>query len=196
MSRAVFLDRDGVVNKIVIREGKICSPRTMAEFKWEDGIGDAVATLKDDGFRIIIVTNQPDIARLKMSPLILDAMTERIYQSLRVDSVFVCPHDDPDGCECRKPKPGMLLYAAQLLGFSCRDSFIVGDGWKDMAAGWAAGCRTILLDRPYNCNVACDFRVASLSEGVRLILEVTSRMMGGAERNPSGLCRQLFDGRS
>jgi D-glycero-D-manno-heptose 1,7-bisphosphate phosphatase len=176
MSRAVFLDRDGVVNKIVIREGKICSPRTMAEFQWEDGISDAVATLRENGFRIIIVTNQPDIARLKMSPLTLSAMTERIYHSLRVDSVFVCPHDDPDGCECRKPKPGMLLYAAHMLGFDCRVAFIVGDGWKDMAAGRAAGCTTILLDRPYNRDVACDFRVSSLSEGVGVILELQKKV--------------------
>ena len=174
MSKAVFLDRDGVINKVVIRDGKICSPRTMEEFLWEDGIADAVATLRNEGFRVVVVTNQPDIARHKMSPLTLQAMSERIYHSFLVDSVFVCPHDDADNCDCRKPKPGMLLNASRMLGFDCRHSFMVGDSWKDMEAGRAAGCKTILLGRPYNANVTCDFRVDSLTEAVGLILQLES----------------------
>jgi N-acetyl-alpha-D-muramate 1-phosphate uridylyltransferase len=166
----VFLDRDGVINRVVMRDGSPCSPRTIEEFQWEDGVKEAVDKLRQLGLTVIVVTNQPDIARGKMARSELDAMTERIYSSLRVHSVCICPHDDADGCRCRKPQPGMLLDAAKIWGIDCQGSFIIGDSWKDMEAGRAAGCRTILLDRPYNREASCEHRVRGLEQAVKLII--------------------------
>lgn len=169
-SRAVFLDRDGVLNRVVMRHGKAASPRNIDEFIWEDEAIQALARLKHHGFTLIVVTNQPDISRGKMSQQALEAMSQRIFSQTSVDAVHICPHDDPDGCHCRKPKPGLLHQAARHWGIDFQQSFMVGDSWKDMAAGQAAGCLTILLDRPYNQGVACDYRVAKLEAAVDLIL--------------------------
>ena len=168
--RAVFLDRDGVITRTVLRNGRPCSPRTMEEFAWEDGVQKELMRFKDNGLILIVVTNQPDIARYKMSMDTLNAMTDRIYSEIPVNAVLVCPHDDIDGCNCRKPKPGMLFEAAKVWGIDCTCSFMIGDGWKDMGAGQAAGCTTIILDRPYNQEVQCDYRVPRLKEAVEIIL--------------------------
>jgi D-glycero-D-manno-heptose 1,7-bisphosphate phosphatase len=158
----------------VIRGDKPASPRAQEEFEWEDGVMEAVHRLKEYGFPLVVVTNQPDIARGKMATGALEAMTARVYASLPIDLVCICPHDDIDRCACRKPKPGMLLDAATLLGIDCRRSFMVGDSWRDMEAGRAAGCKTILLVRPYNRGVACDYQVQRLDEAVELILSLCS----------------------
>lgn len=166
-----------MLNRVVMRDGKVCSPRAMREFEWESGAAGAVAALKSRGFCLIVATNQPDVARKKIRPQTLEAMTAKVRATLPVDGVCVCPHDDMDGCGCRKPKPGLLLDAARKWGLDCRRSFMIGDGWKDMAAGSSAGCRTILLDRAYNRDVACDFRVPGLAEAVELILQLEQRDM-------------------
>ena len=168
--KAVFLDRDGVLNRIVMRDGLPCSPRSLDEFAWEEGAAGVVERLKREGFLTVVVTNQPDIARGKMEKGVLNTMTERLYRELNVDEVRVCCHDDGDLCHCRKPKPGMILDAVEKwdIGLGC--SFMVGDNWKDMEAGRSAGCDTILLDRVYNQGVVCDYRVAGLREAVGIIL--------------------------
>jgi len=172
--RAVFLDRDGVINKVVTRQGMPCSPRSVKEFEWEDGVREAIAGLKEHGLILVVVTNQPDVARGKMTSETLKAMTQMIYSQTEADDVFVCGHDDSAGCSCRKPKPGMLLEAATKWHIDCDGSFMVGDGWKDMEAGQAAGCRTILLDRPYNKGVVSDFRAKDLDQAVDIIVETVS----------------------
>lgn len=168
---AVFLDRDGVVNKVLIRDGKVYSPRALEEFNWEIGVQEAIRRLKEMRFMVIVVTNQPDIARGKISQNILDAMTEKIYSTLSVDAVLVCPHDDRDECTCRKPKAGMILEAIKKWDIDCQSSFVIGDSWKDMVAGQAAGCTTILLDRFYNQETECDHKVGSLEEAANLIIK-------------------------
>lgn len=168
----VFLDRDGVINRVIMRNGWPCSPRTIQEFEWEDGIKEAMEMLKDHGLILIVVTNQPDIARRKMSMETLDAMTDRVYSEIPVDAVWICPHDDGDRCDCRKPKPGMLLDAAKRWHIDCGRSFMIGDGWKDMGAGQAAGCMNILLDLPYNQGVPCDYRLPDLKQAVDFILKI------------------------
>ena len=168
--RAVFLDRDGVINKVVMRQGMPCSPRSVKEFEWEEGAREAIASLKEHGLILVVITNQPDVARGKMSQESLKTITQMIYSQTKADDVFVCRHDDSAGCRCRKPEPGMLLEAAKRWHIDCDGSFMVGDGWKDMGAGQAAGCRTILLDRPYNQGVMCDYRVQDLEAAVEVIL--------------------------
>ena len=168
--RAVFLDRDGVLNRVVMRNGIPCSPRSLDDFEWEDGAADVVDTLKREGFFTVVVTNQPDIARGKLLQVVLDTMTKRLYEELCVDGIQVCPHDDGDLCHCRKPKPGMILDAVERWEIGCAQSFIIGDSWKDMEAGRIAGCKTILLDRTYNQGVMCDYRLANLREAVAVII--------------------------
>ena len=170
-ARAVFLDRDGVINKVVFRNGQPGSPRSLEEFIFNDGIQEGTRKLKDYGFRIIVVTNQPDLARGEIKKGILDLMTQKMRWEIPVDDVFICPHDNIHQCSCRKPKPGMLLEAASRWTIDLLSSFLIGDSWKDIEAAKAAGCMGILLDAPYNQDVQCHFRVKSLSEAVNFIIK-------------------------
>ena len=170
MCRAVFLDRDGVINKAIIRNGNAFSPRTKAEFSFIDGVLEAIARLKDAGFRVIIITNQPDISRKKMDPQDLAWMTEQILKQLPVDEIIICPHDDKDCCNCRKPKAGMLLDSAKKWDIDLKQSYMIGDSWKDMDAGETAGCTCILIDAPYNQDVYCLTRAGYLADAVQMIL--------------------------
>ena len=167
--RAIFFDRDGVINKIIFREGLPASPRNLEDFVFNDGIHQATQQLRDYGFRIIVVSNQPDLARGEITKGVLDTMTQRIREEIPIDDVYICPHDDVHQCPCRKPKPGMLLQAAQKWNLDLPRSFILGDTRKDMEAGKAAACKTILLDAPYNRDAPCDFRASSLKEAIDIV---------------------------
>lgn len=167
---AVFLDRDGVINEVVFRNGKPASPRSLSEFRFCEGAVDALQNLSRAGFRLFVVTNQPDIARGLLSPLVLEEINKAILARLPIERVSVCPHDDTDGCPCRKPKPGMLYDVAGSAGLDLSRSFLIGDSWRDIEAGQRAGCRTILLRRPYNQGVAADFVLENLSEATDLIV--------------------------
>jgi D-glycero-D-manno-heptose 1,7-bisphosphate phosphatase len=166
--QAIFLDRDGVINKVVFRDGLPVSPRSIEEFVLNEGIREAVSEFRKHGFKIIVITNQPDIARGRVTLEVLDGMTRQMRQELPIDDVFMCLHDDGDECPCRKPKPGLLLQAALKWDLYLPDSFFIGDTWKDVEAGRAVGCKTILLDAPYNQDVVPDLRVKSLSEAVEM----------------------------
>jgi len=169
--RAVFLDRDGVINKVILKDGKPYSPRKIDEFVINDGIKEVVQHLKERGFKVFIVSNQPDLARGEITQDVLDTMTQKVKSEIPIDDIYICPHDDHHKCLCRKPRPGMLLQAAQKWGIDLTESFLIGDTWKDMEAGKACGCKTILLDACYNQDARCDLRVKSLSEAVSIILE-------------------------
>lgn len=168
-ARAVFLDRDGVINEVVFRHGKPASPRTMEEFRFVEGIAAALQRLVHMSFRLFVISNQPDIARGFLAPAVLDAMTERIMTCLPIERVLTCTHDDRDGCACRKPRAGMLHTLASSEGLDLSRSFIVGDSWKDVQAGTTAGCTTILLRRDYNEGVTADYRLANMMEAANLI---------------------------
>lgn len=170
MKRAVFMDRDGVINEPILRENKVLSPRQPNELRLVATAGECLARLRAAGFLNIVVTNQPDISRGLMGLDVLEAMHERVRSLLPVDEIMVCPHDDKDRCTCRKPQPGMLLMAAEKWDIALSSSFMVGDQWKDVEAGRGVGCCTVLIDYPYNVDVCPDHRVKSLSEAVDLIL--------------------------
>jgi D-glycero-D-manno-heptose 1,7-bisphosphate phosphatase len=140
---AVFLDRDGVLNRSVYRDGVPSPPNSLDEFDLLSGVREAVDKLKVAGYVLVVVTNQPDIARGTQSASVVDAMNEVVQRELGIDAVLVCPHDDVDDCECRKPKPGLLLQAMERFDIDRDRSFMVGDRWRDVAAGRAAGCRTV-----------------------------------------------------
>jgi len=164
-NKAVFFDRDGVLNDVIIEDdGYVRSPRSLEEFKLKDGIVDLINEVKSLGHLVVVITSQPEIKRGLVSAEAVESMHSLIKEKLNVDDIIVCFHDDEDNCECRKPKPGMILDAVNKLDIDIANSFIVGDTWKDIKAGEAAGCRTILLDTPYNKEVKADFRVDLLSD--------------------------------
>ncbi|MFH1931655.1 MAG: HAD-IIIA family hydrolase [Pseudomonadota bacterium] len=169
--RAVFLDRDGVINHAIVRAGKAFSPCTREEFTMGTDVAASISTLKNSGFKVIVVTNQPDIARGKLEQDNLDWMTDKIRKETKVDDIIVCPHDDGDECDCRKPLPGMILHSAEKWGIDLANSYMIGDGWKDMEAGRQAGCRCILIDTAYNKDVDCERRVKTLAQAVQCILK-------------------------
>ena len=173
MERAVFLDRDGVLNRSAIRNGRPYAPTSLEDFQLLPGVTEAVVQLRAAGFRLIVVTNQPDVATGKLPREILEQMHHQLRAWLPLDDIKTCCHLDADGCACRKPKPGMLLEAAREQGIDLSRSFMVGDRWRDVAAGKAAGCKTIFVDYSYaeSLEKPPDFVVTSLLEASKLILE-------------------------
>jgi D-glycero-D-manno-heptose 1,7-bisphosphate phosphatase len=147
--RAVFLDRDGVINRSIVREGKPYSPRSVAEFRLLPGTAAAVRRLRKAGFLVIVVTNQPDVGNGFLAPAVLDAIHVKLQERAATDDIMVCPHAQNAGCDCRKPRPGMLLEAARRWNIDLKKSFMVGDRAGDCVAGLAAGCYTIFIDRGY-----------------------------------------------
>lgn len=147
---AVFLDRDGVLNEAVIHDGKPYPPKSVTEIKLVSGASAAVQMLKSLGFYIFVVTNQPDIRRGMQDREVVDAINNALSEFLPVDSFLVCPHDDEDRCLCRKPLPGLLLSAARDANIDLGSSFMVGDRWRDIQAGQAAGVRTVFIDYSYH----------------------------------------------
>lgn len=172
MTLAVFLDRDGVINRAIVRAGRPYPPGSMAEFEVLPGVAKAISHMKQAGYLIIVVTNQPDVATGVQRREVVDAMHDLLLDTLDIDEVRVCFHVDEDGCACRKPGPGMLLDAMRAWGIDMERSYMVGDRWRDIEAGKAAGCRTILVSRSYDERQPeePDETVDSLPEASELIL--------------------------
>lgn len=181
-NRAVFLDRDGVLNANIVRNGKPYAPRTLDEFRILPGVEEAVRRIKDAGFLAIIATNQPDVA-LGLTPrATVDAIHDALRRRLPLDDIKICWHVDADHCPCRKPKPGLLLDAAAEYDIDLPASYMVGDRWRDLLAGQAAGCATILVDNGLAREKPChpDKIVLSLPEAVAYILARTG--LEGSQR--------------
>ena len=136
---AVFLDRDGVLNRAIVRDGKPYPPASLAELEIVEGAAGCLERLKNLGFLLLVVTNQPDVSRGTQSIEAIQAMHETMRQTLPLDDFLVCPHDDRDACQCRKPLPGLFLEAQARYGIDLAGSFMVGDRWRDIDAGRAAG---------------------------------------------------------
>lgn len=150
MRRAVFVDRDGVINRSVVRDGRPFPPSSCAELEILPGVVEAVERLRSAGFLVIAVTNQPDVGRGRQPREVVEGIHTAIRQIVALDDVRVCFHSDEDGCTCRKPRPGLLLDAARQWGVELSASFMIGDRWRDIEAGKAAGCRTILVGERYD----------------------------------------------
>jgi len=171
--RAVFLDRDGVLNKAIVRDGKPYPPASLAEMEIVETAARDLARLKDLGFLLLVATNQPDVSRGTTTLETIHSFHDTMRQTLPVDEFLVCPHDDHDACHCRKPLPGLLLDAQARYGIDLASSFMVGDRWRDIDAGRAAGCRTVLLDLNYRergPSLPPDAKVGSLQEAVDWIV--------------------------
>ena len=173
MPRAVFLDRDGVINRAMVRQRRPYPPSTPAELEVLPGVDRALTALKQAGFLLIVVTNQPDVARGTTQKEVVEAINLSLASKLPIDEFFTCFHDNVDDCECRKPKPGALLAAAEKHGIDLAASFMVGDRWRDIEAGYRAGCQTLFIDYGYDEKQPdqFDFKVSSLLEAATEILK-------------------------
>jgi D-glycero-D-manno-heptose 1,7-bisphosphate phosphatase len=169
--RAVFFDRDGVLNAAPLRAGKPVSPRVPAELRIERDAPAAADRLRAHGFLLFAVTNQPDVARGYLGQTDLDAMMRAVSDTVKLDDYRVCTHDDGDGCACRKPRPGMITELASRWDVDLPQSFVVGDTARDVGAGRAAGCTTVLLRRSYNGDVGADVVVDTLHAAAAAIVE-------------------------
>jgi D-glycero-D-manno-heptose 1,7-bisphosphate phosphatase len=166
----VFLDRDGVINRAIVRDGRPFAPTRVEDLEVLPGVHEGLARLKAAGFALIVITNQPEIARGSLTMQTLRTMNEYLSSCLPLDEVRVCCHDDADQCECRKPKAG-LLTRPPLYDLS--RSVVVGDRWRDIEAGRRAGCRAaVLIDYGYDEEQTShpDVRLRSLSEAADWIL--------------------------
>ncbi len=173
LRRAVFLDRDGVLNEALVRDGKPYPPLEAAELRILPGTAEALARLKERDFVLLVVTNQPDVARGSQQRGTVEDMSRRLRAELPLDGVLTCYHDDKDNCDCRKPLPGLLRRASQGFGIDLGVSYMIGDRWRDIDAGASAGCKTIWIDRGYRERAPAavpDVRVESLPEAVDWIL--------------------------
>ena len=172
MRRAVFLDRDGVISRSEVRGGKPYAPRRLEDFRLLPGVAEAVLALKQAGFLVVVVTNQPDIGNGLVDPSVVEAMHAKLKARVPVDDIRMCPHRQDAGCSCRKPKPGMLLAAAKRWNIDLKNSYIVVDRDGDIIAGKAVGCYTLLIKRGYSetRRTTAKTSARSLSAAVRFIL--------------------------
>ncbi len=172
MLKAVFLDRDGVINKASVVDGKPYPPRNLDELELIPGVDQAILQLRDRGYFCIVVTNQPDVARGKTSKETVESINQFLIQHLAIHEIVSCYHDDHENCGCRKPKPGSLLKAALKYNIDLNKSFMVGDRWRDIEAGQNAGCKTFFIDYQYNEKQPQNptYKVKSLTDAVNIIL--------------------------
>ena len=177
-NRAVFLDRDGVLNQVVVRNGKPYPPENAAELMLAPHARAALQELKAQGFLLLVVTNQPDVAKGITTQPAVEEINRKLASELPLDDVFVCYHQDSDHCDCRKPKPGMILDGARKHKVDLAESFMLGDRWRDVEAGQNAGCRTIFIDGGYEerqPSRPADATVHSLREAADLILQASRK---------------------
>jgi D-glycero-D-manno-heptose 1,7-bisphosphate phosphatase len=177
LSKAVFLDRDGVINRPVIVDGKPYPPQKIADFEILPGVAQACADLKKAGYLLVVVTNQPDVGRGILKKEVVEAIHKTMVLQLPIDRVEVCYHAGArygEQCECRKPRPGMLISATSALDIDLARSFLIGDRWRDIDCGKRAGCRTILIDWGYNepLHEQPDFTAPNLGAAVDVIRRI------------------------
>ena len=172
MRRAIFLDRDGVINRAEVHKGKPYPPANLAAMELLPGVPAALQALHAAGWMLIVVTNQPDVARGTTPRAVVDAINGHLKEILPIKEFRTCYHDSGDGCDCRKPSPGALLAAAFEHGIDLKRSFMVGDRWRDVEAGQRAGCKTVFIDYNYAENKpgTFDYKVKSLQEAATIII--------------------------
>jgi len=161
-----------------MRDGKVSSPWKLEEFEFLPGVKRILEKFKEIGFLNIIFTNQPDVKRGFLKSEELEKMHQLIAKNLPIEEIKACPHDDSDNCSCRKPKPGLILEAAREYSIDLAHSYVIGDNWKDIGAGKAAGCKIFLIKTGYNKNIqeGYDFVVDNLSETIKIIKKLSKEI--------------------
>jgi D-glycero-D-manno-heptose 1,7-bisphosphate phosphatase len=170
MRRAIFLDRDGVINKPIIIKKKPKSPCNLKQFKLLPKIKISLKGLKKLKYLIFIVSNQPDIGNLKISWNFINKINNYLMNRFPIDNILICPHTNRDKCRCRKPLPGMIIQLAKKYKINLKKSFVIGDRWKDIVAGKRANCKTILINYNYcEKKIKSDYKVKSLYKAYEII---------------------------
>ena len=166
--KTIFLDRDGIINDVVIRDSVISSPRHPGEFHITEDFPHLYEVIR--GLNLFVVTNQPDVSRKLLDESILEKIHQSLQSRFEFREVAYCPHDDAAQCDCRKPKPGMILRLLEKYSLRPSEAVIIGDSGKDILAGQAAGIRTVYCRRTYNDPGDChpDLTVDGLLEFAKL----------------------------
>ena len=172
LKRAVFLDRDGIINAPVVRNGKPYPPSTLDSVEILPGVKDALIRLKEAGFLTIVATNQPDVATGKQSRVVVDSIHEQMKSQLALDDIRVCFCVEGPACPCYKPSPKLLVDAAEDWDIDLAKSFMIVDRWRDIGAGQSAGCTTFFVDYQYKEDLVYtpDFTISGLAEAASLII--------------------------
>jgi D-glycero-D-manno-heptose 1,7-bisphosphate phosphatase len=173
--RAIFLDRDGVINRAVVRNGRPYPPARVEDFELHEDVVAGCAQLKTANFLLVVITNQPDVGRGKQSRETVESMHLKMRSALPLDRIEICYHAGErygEPCDCRKPQPGLILRAAAELKIDLRASYVIGDRWRDVDCARAAGCRAIFIQRGYEESLreAPDFTVTNFSDAVNTVL--------------------------
>ncbi|MDB3879120.1 HAD family hydrolase [Amylibacter sp.] len=170
-NRGIFLDRDGVINQAVVENGRPFPPASLKDMVIIPGVYEALTKLKSENWFLIVVTNQPDVARGLTSKSTVEEINQYLKNYLPIDEILSCFHDNSDQCLCRKPQPGLILQAAKKYGIELASSFMIGDRWRDVQAGQSAGCKTIFIDYEYKEKRpdTYDYKVSSFKEASRII---------------------------
>ena len=174
---AIFLDRDGVLLRSRLMDGTPHPPSCDEQAELLPGVREALIELAALGLPLIVVTNQPDVARGTQTRDAVERINALVMGQLPLTAVYTCFHDTPDNCSCRKPRPGLLHQAAAAYNIDLTRSYLVGDRWSDVTAGRAVGCVTLLIDLPYSQADRCqpDYRVADLPDAARMIQRLVGR---------------------
>ena len=174
--RAVFLDRDGVLNRTVVRNGQPYPPSRVEDFELHDDVAAGCARLKAANFLLVVITNQPDVGRGKQSREAVEAMHRKMQSALPcLDRIEICYHAGErygEPCDCRKPRPGLILRAAAELKIDLAGSYVIGDRWRDIDCARAAGCRAIFIQRDYEESLrdVPDFTVTNFNDAVSAVI--------------------------
>jgi len=176
LNRAVFLDRDGVINKAITIDGKGYAPRLLKDFKIFPKVKNDVIKLKKRGFKVFVITNQPDIGNKLIKKKTLNEMHSFLKAKVPIDKIYFCPHTKNDRCKCRKPKPGMIIKASNESKIYLKESYVVGDRKIDIDAGLKAGCKTIFVNNNYyeKKPTKQEKTVKSLHAAVKYILKMNN----------------------
>ena len=174
----MFLDRDGVLAREIVRDGSAYAPTRVEDFVLVPEAGAQVQRLRDAGFLCIVFTNQPELATGQLLQDDLDEMHRRLREAVPVDDIFFCPHHRSEGCRCYKPALGMIEDAVARWDVDLASSYVVGDRWRDVDAGRAAGCYSILIERPYSKATWASVRVSTLTDAVNEVLRHADGVRG------------------
>ena len=171
--KAIFLDRDGVLNKPIIKNRKPYPPSKIEELEILPGVYEGIQLLRHSGFKLIVITNQPDVSRGSATIEIVDEINNFIIKQLKVDEIMCCFHDDNENCECRKPKPGMILEAVKKWDIDLSVSYLIGDRWRDIQTAKNIGLTSILIKYDYDeKKINADFECNNLEEAANYILKI------------------------
>lgn len=172
-SKVIFLDRDGVLNKAIVKNGKPYPPSKIEELEILPGVYEGIQLLKHSGFKLIVITNQPDVARGVTTIEVVNEINNSIIKQLEVDEIICCFHDDSENCECRKPKPGMILQALKKWDIDLSVSYLIGDRWRDIQTAKNIGLTSILIKYDYDeKKINADFECSNLEEAANFILKI------------------------